>query len=373
MATIYLHIGAPKTATSSIQSALVQARPALLERGVLYPDSCRQGDAHHVLVCDLIDKYQASPMPAVWYGDYPRGQAWASLAAELEEYGDRIHSAILSSELFFGQSRRLPRMLDDILAALPGHEFKVLLYLRPQDQLYSSFYNQDVKGARQWPGTAYEFYETHQLFHRDYHAVCRIWAQAFGEENLMVRPYEPSQWREGNMLADFCDAIGVPGLTLQVGQEPNEGLGMNQLYIKRCLNQVGFPKEWNDRVMFLLLQLCEEPRSANTLYVNRRLYSRLCKGWERANRRVAQDFLGRETLFERDFPSADDLTPHVLDREMLAAYLAALDAVLRKGEHEDLRPLFARGGLLVAAEQQLWDALSRESITRLVDWSRDGN
>ncbi len=79
MATVYLHIGAPKTATSNLQAILARHQDELLAQGVLYPRLCRHGDAHHVLVADLIDKYQANPMPDIWYGDFPRGQAWASL------------------------------------------------------------------------------------------------------------------------------------------------------------------------------------------------------------------------------------------------------------------------------------------------------
>ena len=45
MATIYIHIGAPKTATSTLQSTLAGNYRKLLKNGVLYPKAPRHGDA----------------------------------------------------------------------------------------------------------------------------------------------------------------------------------------------------------------------------------------------------------------------------------------------------------------------------------------
>ena len=107
MATVYLHIGAPKTATSTLQRSLSENHKKLLNSGVLYPRELRHGDAHHLLVCDLVDKYQRNPMPDVWYGSRPRGQAWPALLAEMARPEHGIDKVILSTELFFGQSGKI--------------------------------------------------------------------------------------------------------------------------------------------------------------------------------------------------------------------------------------------------------------------------
>ena len=79
MAKVYLHIGAPKTATSTLQSVLAASYRVLLARGVLYPRMLRHGDAHHTLVCDLIEQYQGHSMADLWYGERTRGEAWQDL------------------------------------------------------------------------------------------------------------------------------------------------------------------------------------------------------------------------------------------------------------------------------------------------------
>ncbi|MBM69890.1 MAG: hypothetical protein CME43_10475 [Haliea sp.] len=367
MATVYLHIGAPKTATSSLQAMLAAHHDDLLAAGILYPATCRHGDAHHVLVADLIDKYQANPMPDIWYGDFPRGQAWSRLRAELAAAGPTVHTAIVSSELFFGQSINIERMLGDIQAALAGHDVRVLMYLRRQDQLYASFYNQDVKGARQWPGSAYEFYETHQIFQRDYDQVVDMWGAAFGHANLRVRPFEPAQWPGGDMVKDFCQVTGLPPLRA-VGAEPNDGLGANQLYIKRCLNHMGYDKADNDRVVGLLLNLCKESPLKSVRYVNMGCYGRLRERWTRTNQRLGAVVGDGGNFFQAPVPEPAAVPEYALDRALLGDFLQRLLAAGLGGHLGSLRGLFARAALLVIAEQGLWDAVSGSDRVTFESW-----
>jgi hypothetical protein len=372
MASVYLHIGAPKTGTSSLQHALASAGDALLEHRVLYPGSCRHGNAHHVLVCDLIDRYQPRPMPGVWYGDYPRGQAWESLRLELAAREGQFDSVVISSELFFGQSHNLDRMLAEIEHSLVGHQVKVIVYLRRQDQLYSSFYNQDVKGARQWPHSAYEFYETHQIFRRDYYQLVSIWARAFGREHIVVRPFEPAQWGGGDTIDDFCALLGIPPIP-GVEDERNEGLGPNQLYIKRCLNRVGFDKPRNDRVVELVQHLCPEAPGGDTLYINRGLYNRYRRNWEEANQRVARDYLGQERLFHSEIPDPDDLQRYTTSVAGLAAFIGRLSEEGERGGLADLRQLFARAAVYMIADSSLWEKIEPGWIDTFNRWSLEGS
>ena len=367
MATVYLHIGAPKTATSNLQAILARHQDELLTQGVLYPRQCRHGDAHHVLVADLIDKYQANPMPDIWYGDFPRGQAWARLREELAAAGPDVHTAVISSELFFGQSINLERMLGDIQAGFVGHDVRVLMYLRRQDQLYASFYNQDVKGARQWPGNAYEFYETHQIFQRDYDAVVDLWGEAFGHDRIVVRPFEPAQWPAGDMLTDFCQVTGLPALE-PIALESNDGLGANQLYIKRCLNHVGFAKADNDAVVGLLLDLCPEPPLKQVRYVNKGCYGRLRERWQQTNRRLADVSGGIPGFFQSEIPEPAMVPEHELRGTGLMQFVSEVLAAGQAGFLGEQRGLFARAALLVVAEQGLWDAVPAADRVVLESW-----
>jgi hypothetical protein len=370
MATIYLHIGAPKTATSTLQATLSRHSQELLAQGVLYPSACRSGDAHHALACDLITQHQGHHLPDLWYGDVARGTAWQCLATEIAQQDPPVETVVLSSELFFAQTRNIEPMLQDIRRQLAGHVVKVVVYLRRQDQLYSSFYNQDVKGARQWSHSAYQFYQTHQIFQRDYHQRLQDWADVFGRNNVLARPYEREQWHDQDIVRDFCATCGIE--SLEAGpMERNESLGINQLYIKRCLNRVGLAKEHNDELLAILTALCPEETVANALYVNKAAYQQHRRRWLQTNRRLAADFCGGADFFRQPIPAPEELTRHKVDKFVIAFFLQDLVAQLRRGEHAAHRQLLARAAMLIVSEQLLWEGLDKldsEARGSLMEW-----
>tara|TARA_R110002110_G_scaffold415765_2_gene655188 strand:- start:38752 stop:39858 length:1107 start_codon:yes stop_codon:yes gene_type:complete len=368
MPTVYLHIGAPKTATSTLQALLAGNSDALLQQGVLYPKRFRHGHAHHVLVCDLIEKYQRHPMPDFWYGDLPRGQAWRALQDEIADHGEHIHSVIISSELFFGQTAHLHAMLRDVREHLQGHEIRIVVYLRRQDELYSSFYNQDVKGVRQWADNAYRFYDTHQIFQLDYFELISAWGEGFEPHNIILRPYEQSQWHDGNIVSDFCRALGVTALG-GGDVNSNESLGPTQLVIKQALNRVGFDKSLNDDVVKLLQMLCPEKSVKGVVYINRRRYGEYREQWLAVNQRLSDAVLGGKPLFVAPIPNGRDVFPATVDQSLLDAFFQGLHHYSTSSKQPVLRTLFARAALLLLLEQGRWPQLEGPLRDDLVAWS----
>ncbi len=370
MPTVYLHIGAPKTATSALQALLAQNAEALLASGVLYPQTCRHGDAHHVLICDLIERHQGHPLPDFWYGDYPRGRAWQALREELARQVDAIHAAVVSSELFFGQTTHLDAILADIARELAGYPVRVVVYLRRQDRMYSSFYNQDVKGVRQWAEDAYSFYATHQLFQLDYYSLLRRWGEAFGPANILLRPYEPAQWVDGDIGRDFCAALGLPALPAAAA-ESNEGLGVTRLCIKRYLNRVGFDKGANEEVLAILAQLVPEPPARDVIYVNRHAYGNYRRQWQRVNRRLAEELLAGRRLFRERIPEPAAVEPYRVDPDRLWQFVPALLDHFGAGHSPQYRSLFARAALLLLIEHRLLERLEPPAREALFSWTVD--
>ncbi|GAB5452700.1 MAG: hypothetical protein Hals2KO_30280 [Halioglobus sp.] len=367
MTTVYLHIGAPKTATSAIQSILAGNQSHLMDRRVLYPSSMRSGDAHHLLVCDLIEKYQGKPMPDIWYGSHPRGVAWDALKEEMASCEGAVDSVILSSELFFGQANNFRPALEEIAAHLAGYEVRIVAYLRRQDQLYSSFYNQDVKGVRQWCASAYEFYETHQMLRHDYLALIRPWSDIFGKEQVILRPFESVQWPNGDLVAEYSATFGGLELKTQVPTENNEGLGPAQLYLKRCLNRVGYDKQENETVVAILKELIHESPVGNCQFVNRGLYRRYLDRWERVNEKLSNEFLGGKALFDRPIPHPQDVELYEFDRFTLALAINHILRLFEKGAYPEQRSLFFRAAFLAISEQNLWRSLDKNDRQTLLD------
>jgi hypothetical protein len=367
MASVYLHIGAPKTATSTLQNMLAGNYKQLLAQGVLYPKLLRHGDAHHTLVCDLIQAYQGHTMADLWYGERARGEAWSDLQREIAQHQSGIDKIVLSSELFFGQTQRLEDMLADIRSRLAGHELKVVVYLRRQDELYSSFFNQDVKGARQWAHNAYQFYQTHQIFQHDYDELLGIWSRGVGRENMVIRPYESAQWVGGNIIEDFCSVTGIEPLAASP-VAANEGLGPTQLYTKLCLNRVGYDKGENEGVLRLLQRVYPEQPVKGCIYVHRGLYSKYRRDWIKVNKRLSDEYLAGAPLFTNPIPPPEKVTLYHPELAQILDCLLALfrhfDGVMER-EH---RNLFARAMMLILAEKDLWDEFGRDHCHTLMRW-----
>lgn len=357
MTTIYLHIGAPKTATSSLQAVLASEHEHLLAQGILYPNELRHGDAHHLLACDLIDRYHANPMPDFWYGDRPRGEAWSSLLCEISQCETPPRAVILSTELFFGQTSHLEKMLADIRDYLKDYRVKIVAYLRRQDGLYSSFYNQDVKGVRQWSESAYAFYEQHQLFVYDYHELLHRWGAVFGTDNILIRPFEPQQWPQQDILQDFCQLLDIelPDKTIP---RSNDGIGPSQLCIKHSLNRIGFDKTDNDKVIEYITSLCPETVVSNLSYVKRGYYRKRRQEWLKVNKLLEDDFCNGKPLFLKPIPPPQDIVLYAADPQRLRAYIKALPTALTEGHLGRLATLFARAAFLLIAEHHLWDQLN---------------
>ncbi len=367
MATVYLHIGAPKTATSTLQRTLAKNYGRLLKNGVLYPRDLRNGDAHHLLVTDLIEKYQSRPMPDIWYGAHPRGQAWDSLLREIKRHENSINSVIVSSELFFGQTTYIDSMLEDVTDYLQGHEIRVIVYLRRQDQLYSSFYNQDVKGVRHWSHSAYQFYQTHQIFQQDYHQLLNTWSGVFGKKHIIIRPFEPEQWLNGDIVQDFCAAVGTAGLRSKY-RENDESLEMTQLYLKRCLNKIGFDKSQNEEVLRILLKVCPEESTPRCQYVHRGLYRKYREQWLRVNRDLSRDYLKQKSLFLQPIPEPEDVEMYKINKYAAAGYAQYMFKIFGKGKYPKYRRLFAKVTVLMLAELDLWHALEPDDRVVLLEW-----
>lgn len=368
MAIVYLHIGAPKTATSTLQYVMAHNYRRLLKSGVLYPQDILQGNAHHALVCDLLERHRRQIMPDIWYGSVPRGQAWELLHSEIERHNGRIHSVVVSSELFFGQIFSLNAMLREVAERLQQHEIRVVVYLRRQDELYSSFYNQDVKGIRQWSQSAYQFYQTHQIFELGYHGVLKIWSDALGKQNMIVRPFEAAQWQDFDIINDFSHLIG--GIPLKgVKAQNNDSLGMVQLYIKRCLNKVGFEKHNNEEVLKVLYALCPEAPLRGCQYIHKSLYKKYRAQWLEENREISDNFLEGRNLFDKLIPTEDQVTVYELNRFGVALFVRNVFNYFHQGKYKKYRQLFSKATLLVLAEQNLWNAIDSSSRIALLEWA----
>lgn len=213
---IVIHVGSSKTGTTSIQGCLNKNPDMLAEHGVRFIRTGRKHIAH-------------TPIHRALRGETAVG-LWQDIETELKDNGAKV--GILSSEYFF-----YPRSAEGFDAYMPPHlkeNTKVVAYIRRQDKYLESAYKQHVKVGKVRPDPkAYYDQRKHQFQYID---ALNSHAQAFGTENVIVRPYERPRLKGGDVVQDFLQAIGLPederfntqaaGSNKSLSREASEAVGM---------------------------------------------------------------------------------------------------------------------------------------------------
>lgn len=207
---LFLHIGTNKTGTSAIQRFCNENREKLKSHGVLYPIAGCSGEAHYSLSHALGF--------ALRRAEYLEREAaeTASIAKALahEVAASRARTVLISCENFV-----LPRPLAPVKQFFDQFDVKIVLYLRRHDHWWESVYNQAVKTVTAPPwgqsfGAYLRFQKQKNPTFGNYRHLLDRWAQTFGKENILVRPYERSQ-NAPDIVYDLFRTIGLESVVKQ--------------------------------------------------------------------------------------------------------------------------------------------------------------
>lgn len=187
--SLVIHIGSQKTGTTAIQGFLTRNTRALRRAGVHYLKAGRTNIAHN------------SMLPLFRSGE--TADLERAIADECAAAPEATH--VLSSEMFF---RPLPaRALAMILPEDLRENAKVVCYVRRQDRYLEALYKQFVKNGR-IPADRMAFYER-KAGELSYLPILQAWETAFGEGNVLLRPFERRHFPGGDVVEDFAALLGV--------------------------------------------------------------------------------------------------------------------------------------------------------------------
>lgn len=208
---VFLHVGPPKTGSTTIQSMLDRSWEEFLREGILYPVKGRppEGDwywvrrpqgrvhyrgpmlAHHFLAWTLMNEVE----------EVSAEVCWGELREELE--ATEAASIVISSEAF---ARLTPEQIRRARSYLSACEVYVVLYLRDPFSRILSDYTQNVKKGR--ATTSFKaFIREQETDLCPFGAVISRWGEVVGDEHMIVRLVEHN--RSGFSLEhDFVAALG---------------------------------------------------------------------------------------------------------------------------------------------------------------------
>lgn len=335
--TIYLHVGVGKTGTTTLQVFLENHRKELARHGLTVAAAPKSRNhralAMYALDYNVIDNARKAKRLTT-------SEAIADFRADLRERVAAESATLSADATIVFTSEQLTRVsrpsefarLKDLLALYGTHEIKIIAYLRRQDQYYASSYSQYIKGGQDLDMRPSGKLVAESVY--DYLAFLNGWAESFGDENLIVRVFERSQLKDGDVIADFFEALNIEvpaGLDRPARQ--NESLDINTVQYLRMLNRHmprfidGAVNKRRPRLIAELEAISDGARPRLAVEEAQRFMDL----FEVGNAEVARRFLGRADgrLFLDPLIAEDAARPQLdLDRAMeITARL--LDRLLR--------------------------------------------
>ena len=297
---VVLHIGMNKTGTTALQSYLLSVSSELAKHGIVYPRTGLMGAAHYGVSASL--GFCNAGAPSEWKA--PLKKLRQGLESEINSHTQQV---ILSSEDFL-----LNKPFEPLKDFLQGYPVKVIVYLRRHDYWWLSGYAQAVKMKYlpPWPRGPYGFINFQRKKnprYGDYRYLVDRWANAFGAENIIVRPYEKEQ-NQPTLACDFLSALGhqdLLPLLSPMQHRDNVALPVRAIQLLDIFQRV----ETDETTRHALLALAKQSPPGNTNpsvmnMVKPEFRAQLVEEHEEAYRYIARQYLGREdgTLFYEPIP-----------------------------------------------------------------------
>jgi len=269
---IYLHIGTPKTGTSSLQKYLYKNKEELYKQSVLYPDYVFN-DRHQSLVSAMINN------------------DWLSFMQFFERIVEKLSNAntiVISSEGFYNytaQFSEVAKLFWQVISEITN--FKVVVYIRRQDEFLESFYRQCVIN----PKDNYNIYgqdlniedflrNERVKANLDYETSLKTWCEIAGNNKVIVRPYQ------SDVIKDFLGLLNIDNSGFKAIENQNLSLPTIAVELIRRCN--GFlDKHLQQLVVKEVQELFADNKSIQS-FVNDDLKEKINKKYEESNKRLAE-------------------------------------------------------------------------------------
>lgn len=377
MSTLYLHIGPPKTGTTTIQNFLSDNQEALSAHGICFPDLGYRYpgiDRHrtgHFLV-------RQRPHEGQKVSDFKKG------LDKLQKLSLQYDSIILSDEGIWKDGIHMTRFWKRLLAELQKRQIdlRIIVYLRRQDLWVQSFWSQKIKVGK----TSLDFQEFLRFLNEssyplDYCAYMDMLSDIFGKDALIIRVMERGQFQgpEHSLVSDFLDIFGLSLSDGFIEQQElrNPKISGTYLEIKRMLNMLPWFQNTRTNSFTGSIRQVQEQNPFQYDLKGRSFFApgeqkQFRDSFTESNSRLAKEYLGREDgiLFRED---EDELPAEpIIDKDLLRDTILVCGTILQSLKKRDaeqqqtiraLQKNLDSSSLEVNALSEKINALSQEVTT----------
>lgn len=301
---LIIHAGTSKTGSTSIQLLCHNNREALANYGVLFPrtglklspDNRKNRSSGHY---EFIQAAQNNDSILL-----------NKLNDEISEF-DSIDTVLISCENF-SFINDIPEKLKSYFKSFEN--YKIIIYLRRQDYYLESLYKEFVSGGwRKLSVSIDKFFESHNTYIEcDYYKLLTPWSEAFGKNNIIVRPFEKNQWVNQMLIADFFSCLNLSKfLETDIIFDTHDNISKTneEIVLINLLNNIELKGEYYREALHTFFEVFnnnqEYDKSNKFLSApKQRIY--IIHKYSESNLKVAREYLNKDSLFFNLPPNESD-------------------------------------------------------------------
>lgn len=299
MKKLVIHIGVHKTGSSAIQYFMNNNRGVFLQKYKLnYPSM--KNDLHHFQHNALVKLLKEG-----------KGEKVLNFINEESFVSETV---LLSSESF-SVSTSTPDKLNELKESFD--EITIIAYLRRQDLWLESVYRQLVKVERIKITETFNDWvdrfllNPHDLYSCNWMELLSGWSSVFGINNIIVRPYEKSQFAEGNIIEDFLKALEIEYEMADfsaITNTYNRSFNLPASDFLRLMNDSSNIQKWR---AFLNVLFRDPFEDTGEVYLTREKRQNILKHFNASNEEVVKTFLPENSngLFIEPIPEKENYPP----------------------------------------------------------------
>ena len=343
MKTLYIHIGTPKTGTTSIQNFCGLNREKLKEQGVLYP----------------IMNYHYERKSVNRNGYFLTGtikengtrnkekekQVFDSELQYIVDCFKENDTILLSDEsIWWATATRRKGLWKDLKKHSEQHNYqiKVIVYLRRQDQFMMSRYNQRLKTDFVASTQSFDEYfaDMNGRFKcvMDYRERIDNIAKSISKENVIVKRFDRNYFYNGDLNQDFLNILGVKvdDSFQQLKETANTGISVQSGEIKRVLNRLKPITMAENNKLLEILNECENvlPES-NTSLMSTDEVKNFMEQFVDSNESIVDEYIGDgKPLFDYKYKetTAWDYNDKNYHEELILFFAKAVGSVYKENQ-----------------------------------------
>lgn len=298
--TLYLHIGTEKTGSTALQAVSGTNRATLMKHGIFYPET--PGAKNHIKLT-IFAADGANILNLRRLAELFSEPAYQQFKTTFPE---ALHSEIAASPCprVYLSNEHLSSRLTSVkevsrLAAIIrplAESVKVVVYLRRQPELFLSSYSTSVKAGHikemEFPRVGRRLrYDRY-----DYEKLLSLWAEVFGEANVIVRIYDRDTLVGQDVVRDFFSLMDYePGPDIKIPGTLNGRLDHDALRFLMEFNKhvPPFLRETVNPDRADVAAALEAGSKGQAFTVPAAVMRDIARTYAESNARVARRFLGR--------------------------------------------------------------------------------